>query len=256
MALILVLFLPFFPSLVSTNAALKEGVTDSGLHALASAGCGEKLTSLTLFGVFGCDWWGAGMLDVCAHETHISPHFFRSHRDAGRSDGLRSSCARLCWPRRKLGVPESWRSVFSWFFLACGCFSIDPLLSTGMRSITGNNFAAALGLPVSFHRESPQTIQRQWQLRRAQFLFLKEEPNKDKAVRLWDEEHKFPPPLSARGLPSLSFCPATKAFFLCGAYFHSKEDEKLSPVVFTWSPLGHEVEKWRFIPVCFPLHPL
>ena len=30
------------------RADLKEGVTDSGLRALASAGCGEKLTSLTL----------------------------------------------------------------------------------------------------------------------------------------------------------------------------------------------------------------
>ena len=30
------------------NAGLKEGVTDSGLQALASAGCGSQLTSLTL----------------------------------------------------------------------------------------------------------------------------------------------------------------------------------------------------------------
>ena len=29
---------------------LKEGVTDSGLQALASAGCGAQLTSLTLSG--------------------------------------------------------------------------------------------------------------------------------------------------------------------------------------------------------------
>ena len=29
---------------------LREGVTDSGLSALASAGCGARLTSLTLWG--------------------------------------------------------------------------------------------------------------------------------------------------------------------------------------------------------------
>ena len=30
-------------------ADLREGVTDDGLRALASAGCGEKLTELTLW---------------------------------------------------------------------------------------------------------------------------------------------------------------------------------------------------------------
>ena len=33
------------------RADLEERVTDSGLRALASAGCGEKLTSLTLGGL-------------------------------------------------------------------------------------------------------------------------------------------------------------------------------------------------------------
>ena len=47
----LVLFLP--PCLYK-RAGL-EGVTDSGLGALASAGCGEKLTSLTLSGECCCD---------------------------------------------------------------------------------------------------------------------------------------------------------------------------------------------------------
>ena len=32
------------------DAGLREGVTDSGLQALASAGCGAQLTSLTLDG--------------------------------------------------------------------------------------------------------------------------------------------------------------------------------------------------------------
>ena len=30
------------------DAGLCQGVTDSGLHALASAGCGAQLTALTL----------------------------------------------------------------------------------------------------------------------------------------------------------------------------------------------------------------
>ena len=33
---------------ICKRADLKEGVTDEGLRVLASAGCGEKLTSLTL----------------------------------------------------------------------------------------------------------------------------------------------------------------------------------------------------------------
>ena len=32
------------------DEALKKGVTDSGLHALAEAGCGANLTSLLLAG--------------------------------------------------------------------------------------------------------------------------------------------------------------------------------------------------------------
>ena len=32
------------------TSGLREGVTDSGLRALASAGCGAKLESLTLYG--------------------------------------------------------------------------------------------------------------------------------------------------------------------------------------------------------------
>ena len=36
------------------RADLEEGVTDSGLRALASAGCGENLTSLTLFSECCC----------------------------------------------------------------------------------------------------------------------------------------------------------------------------------------------------------
>ena len=36
------------------RAALGEGVTDEGLRALASAGCGKKLTSLSLVGECCC----------------------------------------------------------------------------------------------------------------------------------------------------------------------------------------------------------
>ena len=36
------------------RAGLKEGVTDEGLRALASAGCGEKLTSLALWSECCC----------------------------------------------------------------------------------------------------------------------------------------------------------------------------------------------------------
>ena len=35
----------------AVSAGLRKGVTDSGIGALASAGCGAQLTSLTLKGV-------------------------------------------------------------------------------------------------------------------------------------------------------------------------------------------------------------
>ena len=54
-----------------------------------------------------------------------------------------------------------------------------------------SNFAAALGLPMESHREGLQAVHRQWQLRRDQFLFLREEADKAAAVRLWDQQHEF-----------------------------------------------------------------
>ena len=41
-------------SLLFQRAGLEEGVTDSGLRALGSGGCGEKLTSLSLLGECCC----------------------------------------------------------------------------------------------------------------------------------------------------------------------------------------------------------
>ena len=40
-------------SCFAASAGLHAGVTDTGLNALASAGCGTKLTSLTLEGGWG-----------------------------------------------------------------------------------------------------------------------------------------------------------------------------------------------------------
>ena len=42
------------PLLVCKRAGLRGGVTDEGLRALASAGCGEKLTSLDLSSLCCC----------------------------------------------------------------------------------------------------------------------------------------------------------------------------------------------------------
>ena len=42
--------LPSCPLAFAKRADLKEGVTDDGLRALASVGCGKQLTSLTLGG--------------------------------------------------------------------------------------------------------------------------------------------------------------------------------------------------------------
>ena len=46
--------LPSCPLAFAKRADLKEGVTDEGLRALASAGCGKKLTSLSLEGECCC----------------------------------------------------------------------------------------------------------------------------------------------------------------------------------------------------------
>ena len=43
------------------DAGLLWGVTDSGLQALASAGCGAQLTSLTL----SCEGFCVIVVDVC-----------------------------------------------------------------------------------------------------------------------------------------------------------------------------------------------
>ena len=48
-------FSPLSPLLFFLQrAGLEEGVTDEGLRALASAGCGKKLTSLSLVGECCC----------------------------------------------------------------------------------------------------------------------------------------------------------------------------------------------------------
>ena len=44
------------PFTFATIADLKEGVTDEGLRALVSAGCGRNLMSLTLSCGFLCVW--------------------------------------------------------------------------------------------------------------------------------------------------------------------------------------------------------
>ena len=43
------------------DVGLEEGVTDSGLQSLASAGCGAQLTSLTLVG----EWYCVVILEMC-----------------------------------------------------------------------------------------------------------------------------------------------------------------------------------------------
>ena len=48
------------PCVDGLAAGLSQGVTDSGLSALAAAGCGAQLTSLTL----SCEWC-PGIVDLC-----------------------------------------------------------------------------------------------------------------------------------------------------------------------------------------------
>ena len=70
-----------------------------------------------------------------------------------------------------------------------------PSSFTGNEGITGNNFAAALGLPEELHHEKPQAVYRHWRLREDQFLFLREKVcelrDASWAVRLWDEQHRW-----------------------------------------------------------------
>lgn len=54
-----------------TRADLEGGVTDEGIRALASAGCGRSLTSLTLAGLRWGVWYfsfDAGRESVCVDE--------------------------------------------------------------------------------------------------------------------------------------------------------------------------------------------
>ena len=84
------------------------------------------------------------------------------------------------------------------FLLFSSCLQFAVILhctTTGNRSITDNNFAAALGLPKELHREKPQAVYRHWRLREDQFLFLREKipelRDASLAVRLWDEQHRL-----------------------------------------------------------------
>tara|TARA_B100000614_G_scaffold197319_1_gene178518 strand:+ start:7 stop:348 length:342 start_codon:yes stop_codon:yes gene_type:complete len=84
------------------------------------------------------------------------------------------------------------------FLLFSSCLQFAVILhctTTGNRSITDNNFAAALGLPKELHREKPQAVYRHWRLREDQFLFLREKipelRDASLAVLLWDEQHRL-----------------------------------------------------------------
>ena len=98
-----------------------DQVDDGFLRALASAGCGKMLTSLTLFcecscvlvfsfdGVCGS---GSGCVGcVCGCDGALSPLFslllfLRTRRSLG-SDGQRAACAGLCRLREEADVADS-----------------------------------------------------------------------------------------------------------------------------------------------------
>ena len=52
------------------DADFRERVTDSGLQALASAGCGAQLTSLTL----QCELYCVIVVDVCSGSEEMNYH--------------------------------------------------------------------------------------------------------------------------------------------------------------------------------------
>ena len=81
------------PLLVCKRAVLHAGVTDEGLRALASVGCGKNLMSLTLWGDFlsSCLWFDAvcgrdGMSDACVYDgrSFSSPFVLANTHRAGR----------------------------------------------------------------------------------------------------------------------------------------------------------------------------
>ena len=63
------------PFLLRKRAVLREGVTDEGIRALASAGCGEKLTSLTLESECTCCSFGL-FLDVACVVVRAGREWF------------------------------------------------------------------------------------------------------------------------------------------------------------------------------------
>ena len=101
------------------RAGLKEGVTDEGLRALASAGCGEKLTSLALWsecccvpvcGLMVCGRAGCVFLFVTGA---LSPRLssclllLPTRRSVKGSNGRRAACTGLCRVRREADVAVS-----------------------------------------------------------------------------------------------------------------------------------------------------
>lgn len=83
------------------------------------------------------------------------------------------------------------------FLNSCNCWQSGSTNNTDNRSLN-RNFPAALGLPEMLYRTETQAICRQWQLRREQFLFLREKgldfQGVTSAVRMWDEHHEFAVP--------------------------------------------------------------
>lgn len=186
---------------------LQEGVTDRGLRALASAGCGEKLMSLDL----GCEWFcsccdlvlwcvGVGVSDVCGCDGHSFSSSILSLSSPRKRAGLKKGVTDS--GLRALASTSCGENLVS-LTLHGGCLSVpvlsvftsrpgpSPFSRSGNRTLTCNNFASALGLPEAFHGEELHAVLRLWRMRRAQFLFLREEMDKATAVRLWDEHHEF-----------------------------------------------------------------
>ena len=97
------------PLLLCKHAGLKKGVTNSGLRALASAGCGKNLTSLYLGRkhVFSCCPFlvCGGSIRCAALVFLFSPSLQTSSSASGR-DRRRAACACLCWLWKKFVVAD------------------------------------------------------------------------------------------------------------------------------------------------------
>lgn len=81
----------------TNDSALEKGVTDEGLLALVQAGCGARLSSLTL----DCQWFS--LLSVCHATIAAHASFVNKRRSAGRGSDRQNTA--------RIGSGQVWRQA-------------------------------------------------------------------------------------------------------------------------------------------------